>query len=47
MEVEGWLDPATSVAEADTTGRLVAERLSAELPEMRSFVWAARSAQPV
>ncbi|MGV7875644.1 cation diffusion facilitator family transporter, partial [Mycobacterium kansasii] len=47
VEVEGWLDPATSVAEADATGRLVAQQLSAKLRISGSFVWAARSAQPV
>ncbi|VBA55305.1 putative cation efflux system protein [Mycobacterium attenuatum] len=44
VAVEGWVDQTTSVAEADAMGRMVAERLSARLPEMRSFVWAARGA---
>ena len=42
VEVEGWVDPATSVADADRIGRAVAEGLSARLPEMRSFAWSAR-----
>lgn len=30
------------VAEADRIGRLVADRLGNELPQMRSFTWTAR-----
>jgi cation diffusion facilitator family transporter len=43
VEVEGWLNPDIMVAEADRIGRLVADRLSLRLPEMRSFTWAARA----
>jgi cation diffusion facilitator family transporter len=43
VEVEGWVEATTSVADADRIGRLVAGRLGAELPEMRSFTWTARS----
>jgi cation diffusion facilitator family transporter len=43
VEVEGWVDPVTTVANADRIGRLVADRLSVQLPEMRSFTWTARS----
>ncbi|OBF21375.1 cation transporter [Mycobacterium kubicae] len=43
LEVEGWVDSDTTVAEADRIGRRVADRLSDRLPEMRSFTWAARS----
>jgi cation diffusion facilitator family transporter len=42
VEVEGWLDPDTSVADADRIGRRVAARVSNQLPEVRSFAWAAR-----
>jgi cation diffusion facilitator family transporter len=42
VEVEGWLDPDTTIAHADRIGRLVADRLASQLPEMRSFTWAAR-----
>ncbi len=42
VEVEGWLDPDTTVAEADRTGQLVADRLEVELPQMRAFSWATR-----
>jgi cation diffusion facilitator family transporter len=45
VEVEGWVDPATTVAEADRVGRLVADRLAVQLPEMRSFTWAARGVE--
>jgi cation diffusion facilitator family transporter len=43
VEVEGWVPPTTTVADADRIGRLVADRLGAELPEMRSFIWTPRS----
>lgn len=43
VEVEGWVDPDTTVADADRIGRLVADELVGRLPEMRSFSWAARS----
>jgi cation diffusion facilitator family transporter len=43
VEVEGWLEATTTVAEADRIGQLVADRLGAELPQMRSFTWTARS----
>lgn len=42
VEVEGWLDSETTVAEADEIGRQVALRLKIQLPEMRSFTWSAR-----
>ncbi|WP_158019182.1 cation diffusion facilitator family transporter [Mycobacterium basiliense] len=44
VEVEGWVDSAASVADADDIGRQVADRLAARLPQMRSFTWAARGA---
>jgi divalent metal cation (Fe/Co/Zn/Cd) transporter len=45
VEVESWVDSNTSVTDADRIGRLVADQLSARLPEMRSFTWAARSVE--
>jgi len=42
VEVEGWIEASTTVADADRIGRVVADRLGAELPEMRSFTWTAR-----
>jgi cation diffusion facilitator family transporter len=45
VEVEGWVDSETSVTDADRIGRRVADRLSARLPEMRSFTWAARGVE--
>ncbi|BBX59378.1 putative cation efflux system protein [Mycobacterium shottsii] len=42
VEVEGWVDPAMSVADADDIGRRVADQLGPRLPQMRSFSWAAR-----
>ncbi|MGH8961415.1 MAG: cation diffusion facilitator family transporter [Jatrophihabitantaceae bacterium] len=43
VEVEGWVDADISVAEADRLGQRVADRLTTELPAMRSFTWTARS----
>lgn len=43
VEVEAWVDQDTTVAAADRIGRVVADRLAGQLPEMRSFTWAARS----
>jgi cation diffusion facilitator family transporter len=43
VEVEGWVEATTTVAEADRIGRLVADRLGAELPQMRNFTWTARA----
>lgn len=42
VEVEGWVDAATTVEEADRIGRAVADRVGGRLPEMRSFTWTAR-----
>jgi cation diffusion facilitator family transporter len=42
VEVEGWVEATTTVADADRIGRVIAERLGPELPEMRSFSWTAR-----
>jgi cation diffusion facilitator family transporter len=42
VEVEGWVEATTTVVEADRIGRLVADRLGAELPQMRSFTWVTR-----
>jgi cation diffusion facilitator family transporter len=43
VEVEGWVQPSATVAEADRIGRRVADRLSSEIPQMRSFAWTAHS----
>jgi cation diffusion facilitator family transporter len=43
LEVEGWVDAHTTTANADRLGQLVADRVAAELPDVRSFTWAARS----
>jgi divalent metal cation (Fe/Co/Zn/Cd) transporter len=44
VEVEGFLDPDTPLAEADQIGRSVAAALAAQIPEMHSFTWTARAA---
>ena len=43
VEVEGWLDGDTTVAEADRIGQLVADALSVRIPDMRSFSWTPRA----
>lgn len=43
VEVEGWVDATTSVAEADRIGQSVADELAHELADMRSFGWTARA----
>lgn len=42
VEVEGWIDAATSVSEADAIGRSVAEAVATAVPDVRSFTWTAR-----
>jgi cation diffusion facilitator family transporter len=42
LDVEGWIAADLTVKDADRIGQLVADRLAAEIPEMRSFTWAAR-----
>ncbi|OBG25414.1 cation diffusion facilitator family transporter [Mycobacterium sp. E3198] len=44
VEVEGFVDPKTPLAEADRIGRSVAAALSPQIPEMHSFAWSARAA---
>jgi cation diffusion facilitator family transporter len=44
VEVEGFLDAATTIAEADRIGHNVARVLAPQIPEMRSFTWTARAA---
>jgi cation diffusion facilitator family transporter len=44
VEVEGWVDPALPVVDADRLGQVVADALTSRLPEMRWFGWTARSA---
>jgi divalent metal cation (Fe/Co/Zn/Cd) transporter len=41
VEIDGWVDADTTVTAADDIGRVVSERLSRELPDMRSFTWTA------
>lgn len=42
VEVEGWVDANTTVADADRLGQQVADQLAPTLPDMRSFTWTAR-----
>jgi divalent metal cation (Fe/Co/Zn/Cd) transporter len=44
VEIEGWVDPDVPAKEADAMGRLVASKLSHELPEARSLTWTTRAA---
>jgi cation diffusion facilitator family transporter len=43
LDVEGWVDGATSTAQADRIGRTVAARIAVELPDVRAFTWSARA----
>ena len=43
VEIEGWVDAATTVVGADAIGRAVAGRIAHELPEVRSLTWSARA----
>jgi cation diffusion facilitator family transporter len=42
IEVEAFLDPDITIAQADQIGRRVANALTPQIPEMRSFTWTAR-----
>ncbi len=42
VEIEGWVDGHTTVAEADHIGQTIADRLAPQLPDMRNFAWTAR-----
>ncbi len=43
IDVEGWLDGATTVTAADEIGQQVAAAVAVRVPEMRAFTWATRS----
>ena len=44
VEIEGWVNPALSVREADALGVLVAREISRQLPEAGSLTWTTRAA---
>jgi cation diffusion facilitator family transporter len=44
VEIEGWVDPDLPAKDADAMGRLVASKLSQELPEAGSLTWTTRAA---
>ena len=44
VEIEGWVDPGLTVAEADSLGQQVAVQVTEQVPDMRSFTWTARAA---
>jgi divalent metal cation (Fe/Co/Zn/Cd) transporter len=44
LEIEGWIDAETTVAEADAIGRAVADQIAQECPQARSLTWSARPA---
>ncbi|MGH3206510.1 MAG: cation diffusion facilitator family transporter [Trebonia sp.] len=44
VEIEGWVDPATTARDADALGCQVAAAVAAGLPEASSLTWAARAA---
>jgi cation diffusion facilitator family transporter len=45
VEVEGFLDPETSLAAADEIGRAVGAALGPKIPDMHNFAWTARAAR--
>jgi cation diffusion facilitator family transporter len=42
VEVEGWIDSNTTIADSDTIGRDVATRIGHALPDVRNFTWTTR-----
>ena len=44
VEIEGWVDSELPAKDADAVGRLVADQISRQLPEVGSFTWATRAA---
>jgi cation diffusion facilitator family transporter len=44
VEVEGFLNPDTALAESDQIGRNVAAALTPQIPQMHNFTWTARVA---
>ena len=44
VEIEGWVDPELPARDADELGRLVADRISRDLPQAGSFTWSTRAA---
>jgi cation diffusion facilitator family transporter len=43
IEVEGWVDPATTAEQSDELGQRVADVLIEAVPAMRSFTWTTRA----
>lgn len=43
IDVEGWVDPATTVQEADRIGQQVADSVAAAVPDIRAFTWTTRA----
>jgi hypothetical protein len=44
VEIEGWVDPALTVSDADALGQQVAGAIAREVPEAGSLTWTARAA---
>ncbi len=44
VEIEGWVDPGLTVADADVLGHQVAVQVAEQIPDMRSFTWTTRAA---
>lgn len=42
LEMEAWLDPNTTVHDADQLGQTAATHIGKALPDVRSFTWTAR-----
>ena len=44
VEVEAWVDPATTARQGDVLGRQAALAVARELPELGNFTWTTRAA---
>jgi cation diffusion facilitator family transporter len=42
LDIEAWIDPTTTVHDADQLGQSVAHHIGTALPDVRSFTWTAR-----
>ena len=44
VEIEGWVDPATTARDADALGREVADAVARQQPQVGSLTWTSRAA---
>jgi hypothetical protein len=43
VELEGWIDPATTARDADELGRQVASTVARQVPRADSLTWTSRA----